>query len=157
MQQDLQALGIDPVQALFELEALRNLKARYFRFLDTKDWAAWTEIWAPQIEHEMVTEGRSHRGAREDFVRFVAGALDGVITVHHGHTPELELTSPTTARGIWAFVDRLEPGPDAHPMAPRMDGWGHYHETYVKSDGTWRIATQKITRLRLESQTPTGA
>jgi hypothetical protein len=149
-------LGIDPIEAIFELEALKELKARYFRLLDTKDWAGWTQVWAPQIDHEMVTEGQAHRGSREDFVAFVSGALAGVVTVHHGHTPELELTSPTTARGIWAFVDRLEPGPDAHPMAPHMNGWGHYHESYVKSGDGWQIATQKVTRLRLDSQTPTA-
>ena len=26
---------------------------------------------------------------------------------HHGHMPEIELTSPTTAKGIWAMEDRV--------------------------------------------------
>jgi hypothetical protein len=100
----------------------------------------------------MEAEGQKHHGSREAFVRFVASALQGVVTVHHGHTPEIELTSPTTATGVWAFVDRLLPGPDARPGMTPMDGWGHYHETYVKSDAGWRIKTQLVTRLRRDGR-----
>jgi hypothetical protein len=143
-------MGLDPLQTLVELEALRVLKARYFRYMDTKDWAAWTQLFTPQFEQEMELEQQHHKGPREDFVRFVAAALAGVVTVHHGHSPELELTSATTARGIWPFVDRLWPGPDAPPNAPRLVGYGHYHETYVKSAHGWQISTQRVTRLRLD-------
>ena len=141
---------MDPVQILIETEALKNLKARYFRLLDTKDWTGWTQVWAPEIDHEMPQEGQKHQGSREDFVKFVAMALDGVITAHHGHTCEIEVTSPTTARAIWAFQDYLTPAPDAPPQAPAMIGFGHYHETYVKSEAGWQIRTQKITRLRID-------
>jgi hypothetical protein len=141
---------MDPVQTLIEREALRDLKARYFRFLDTKDWESWTTVWAPEIDHEMPTEGQMFHGPREAFVRSVATALEGVVTVHHGHTSEIEVTSPTTAKAIWAFEDQLKPGPDAPPGAPDITGYGHYHETYEKSDAGWRIKTQRITRLRLD-------
>ncbi len=79
-----------------------NLKARYFRFLDTKDWAG-TEVFEPQFEHEMEMEQQRINGPREQFVEFVSQALEDVMTVHHGHNPEIELTSPTTARGDLAF------------------------------------------------------
>jgi hypothetical protein len=142
---------MDPVQTLLEIEALKTLKARYFRFLDTKDWESWTQVWAPQIEHEMPMERQAHRGSREDFVKFVSGALEGVITAHHGHTCEIEITSPTTAKAIWAFQDYLKPGPGAPASAPTMIGFGHYHETYVKGAAGWQIATQKVTRLRIDA------
>ncbi len=32
-----------------------------------------------------------------------------------------------------------------------MTGYGHYHERYVKQDGRWRIAEQKLTRLIMEA------
>lgn len=32
----------------------------------------------------------------------VMGGLETVPTMHHCHTPEIALTSPTTATGIWA-------------------------------------------------------
>ncbi len=29
-----------------------------------------------------------------------------------------------------------------------LRGYGHYHETYEKIDGQWRIKSSKLTRLR---------
>lgn len=143
-------MAMDPLQQLIEIEAIRNLKARYFRFLDTKDWEGFKSVWEPEIEHEMVAEQQKIHGSSEDFVNFVSAALEGVVTVHHGHSPEIEILSPTQAKAIWPFVDRLKPGPDAYEGAPEMIGYGHYHETYVKSEAGWRIKTQLITRLRLD-------
>ena len=38
-------------------------------------------------------------------------------TVHHGHMPDIEITSPTTAKGIWAMEDKLRfaDGTALHP------------------------------------------
>ena len=110
---------LDPVETLIEMEAIRQLKARYFRCLDTKDWEGFAQVWEEEIEHEMTTEGMKHSGSRDLFVKFVSGALHGAVTVHRGHNPELEITSPTTAKAIWPFVDRLKPGPEAHGRGPR--------------------------------------
>jgi hypothetical protein len=66
-------------------------------------------------------------------------------SVHHGHMPEIVLTSPTTASGVWALEDQLwwpEGGPLTH-----MHGFGHYHETYEKTADGRRIKTMTITRL----------
>ena len=64
-------------------------------------------------------------------------------TVHQVHAPEIELTSATTATGVWALEDvvRLAPGLN-------LKGYGHYHETYEKIDGRWYIMGSKLTRLR---------
>jgi hypothetical protein len=34
-----------------------------------------------------------------------------------------------------------------------LHGWGHYHETYTKIDGSWFIQSRVLTRLRVD-QTP---
>jgi hypothetical protein len=34
-----------------------------------------------------------------------------------------------------------------------MHGYGHYHETYEKVDGRWRIKTITLTRLRVDVET----
>jgi len=142
-------MALDPLTILVEKEAIRELKARYFRFLDTKQWDKWTEVFEPEFEHDMVAEKQKIHGPREKFVAFVSKALEGVITVHHGHNPEIELTSPITAKAIWPFSDRLKPGEGA-TKGTKLEGYGHYHETYVKSEHGWRIKTQLVTRLRLD-------
>jgi hypothetical protein len=143
-------MTMDALQVLVAKDAIRELKARYFRFLDTKEWDQWTQVFEPEFDHEMEYEQQKVNGPREDFVKFVAGALEGLVTVHHGHNPEIEITSPTTARAIWPFVDRLQPAPDNTEGGVTLTGYGHYHETYVKSDAGWRIRTQRVTRLRMD-------
>ena len=86
-----------------------------------------------------------------DDVRIAAivSTIGDVVTVHHGHMPEIELTSPTTATGVWAMEDMLR-----WPDGTEMHGYGHYHETYVKVDGAWRIASCTLTRLRADFREP---
>jgi hypothetical protein len=59
--------------------------------------------------------------------------------------PEIELTSPTTANGIWAMEDMLR-----WPDGRELHGYGHYTETYAKIGNHWRIRTLVLTRLRLD-------
>jgi hypothetical protein len=83
------------------------------------------------------------------FMEFVRDTLDNVITVHHGHMPEIDVTSPTTATGTWALHDRL-----LWSNGARLEGYGHYHETYAKIDGEWRIASSTLTRLHMDLSDP---
>ena len=36
------------------------------------------------------------------------------------------------------------------PNGTRLEGYGHYHETYAKVDGEWRIASSTLTRLHMD-------
>ena len=38
-----------------------------------------------------------------------------------------------------------------------LNGYGHYTESYAKRDGTWRIATSKLTRLLVDFKAPEAA
>ena len=73
------------------------------------------------------------------------------MTVHQCHTPEIDVTSPSTATGIWAMEDMLR-----YPDGTELHGYGHYHETYEKQDGKWRIKLSKLTRLRADFTMPAG-
>jgi len=67
---------------------------------------------------------------RDQVTASVRKLVDPLTTVHHAHTPEIEILSPTTARGVWAMEDLLSwRNGDKIEQA---HGWGHYHETYVK-------------------------
>jgi hypothetical protein len=69
--------------------------------------------------------------------------------VHHGHTPEIDITSATTATGTWAMEDVLR-WPDSGPLRS-LHGYGHYHETYERVAGQWYIKTITLTRLRVDT------
>ncbi len=59
--------------------------------------------------------------------------------------PEIDVTSPTTATGVWAMEDMLR-----WPDGSELHGFGHYHEAYANVDGDWRIKSTLLTRLRMD-------
>ncbi len=128
-----------------DLEAIRQVKARYFRMMDSKDWDGLAAVFTDDVEIDMTGEGGGVTRSVSEYMPFLREVIGDVVTVHHGHMPEIEVTSPTTARGIWALEDQLW-WPDGAPIR-HMHGFGHYHETYEKTAQGWRIKTMTITRL----------
>ncbi len=137
------------LRQLLDIEAIKSLKARYFRFLDTKRWDEWALVFTEDVVME-VPEANLVIHGRADVVASVSGALDGATTVHHGHMPEIELTGPDAARGTWAMQDVVEwPRPAEGPRVGLV-GFGHYHEEYVRDGADWRIARTHLERIRVD-------
>ena len=134
-----------------DIEAIKRLKARYFRTMDTKDWAAMRRVFTDEVVMDTSQAGGALVEGADAFMTYLEGALDGATTVHQGHMPEIELTSDTTATGIWALNDVV-----VWPNGMRLDGYGHYHETYEKVDGEWKIASSTLTRLHIDFVGPEG-
>src|SRR4051812_42746591 len=101
--------------------------------MDIKDWATMREVFAPDVRVDVSGDGAGVFDGVDAFFAMLEPTLRDVVTVHHGHMPEIEVTSPTTARGIWAMEDMLR-FPDGSPIR-ELHGYGHYHETYAKLDG----------------------
>jgi uncharacterized protein (TIGR02246 family) len=144
---------VDAFERLDAIEEIKHLKARYFRCMDTKDWDGFTAVFAPDARMDVsgeVSDGSGVTTGNRDIAAFVRGSIDHVTTVHHGHTPEIDVTSPTTAAGVWAMEDHLW-WPEGSPIAT-MHGYGHYHETYEKQEGRWLITSTTLTRLRTDVQ-----
>lgn len=133
------------LQHFRDIEAIKQLKARYCRLLDAKDWTAWRGLFADDFVSDTAESGGEVITGADAFIDYLRAHLGKPTqpTVHQVHAPEIELTSPTTATGIWALQDvvRLAPGVN-------LLGYGHYHETYVKIDGRWYLRSSKLTRLR---------
>lgn len=136
---------MDDAVALVEIEAIKRLKARYCRHLDSKDWSAWRGVFADDFVSDTAEAGGLVIAGADEFVAFIRKTLGkpSQPTVHQVHAPEIELTSPSTATGVWALNDVVRLGPGVN-----LQGYGHYHETYEKTAGQWRIKTSKLTRLR---------
>jgi uncharacterized protein (TIGR02246 family) len=135
-----------------DIEAIRQLKARYFRTMDTKDWDVMRQVFTDDVVIDTSEAGGSVVTGASEFMTFLQEALGGAVTVHQGHMPEIELTSDTTATGVWALNDIV-----IFPNGVRLDGYGHYHETYAKGPDGWRIASSKLTRLHTDLQMPEQA
>ena len=147
---------MQPIDELLAIEAIKRLKARYFRCFDTKDWEGWLDVFTDDatLEYSVNVTGNEPDPAptrlegKQAIADFVVPYTSKAQTVHQGHTPEIEILSPATAKGIWAMEDRLWQPPGA--PARLMHGWGHYHETYEKRGGRWFITSMRITKLRNE-------
>jgi uncharacterized protein (TIGR02246 family) len=132
-----------------DIEAIKQLKARYFRTLDTKDWDGFRQVFTDDVVVDTTDSGGERITGADAFLAYLDQALAGTTTVHQGHMPEITLTSDTTATGVWALHDIV-----IWSGGTRLDGYGHYHETYVKGDDGWRIASSTLTRLHADFVVP---
>jgi len=135
-----------------DLDAIRMLKARYFRTMDTKDWAGMREVFSDDVVMDTTAAGGSVVSGADEFMAFLQEVLSGAVTVHQGHMPEIALTSPTTATGIWALNDIV-----IWPDGTRLVGYGHYHETYEKAGDDWKIKSSTLTRLHTDIHPADGS
>jgi uncharacterized protein (TIGR02246 family) len=88
-----------------DIEAIKRLKARYFRTMDTKDWRAMREVFTDDVVVDTSSSGGGVISGADEFMAFLEPILREAITVHQGHMPEVEITSTSTATGIWALQD----------------------------------------------------
>lgn len=139
----------DLLRRLLDIEAIKRLKACYFRTLDHQDWDAFGRVFAVDGVLEVPEANLVARG-RDAIIAAVRGPLTGARTVHHGHMPEIELTGPDTARGTWAMFDYVEWPRAESGERVGLNGYGHYLEEYVREDGRWCIARTKLVRLRVD-------
>ncbi len=141
-------MKINGVEELIEIERIKQLKARYFRFLDLHQWQDLATCFTADVEMRFDGAPGSEPlvfDGRDDFINRGGTAMDKISHVHHGHMPEIELLGRDEAKGIWAMVDQV------YFRSKKVFGYGHYHETYRReADGEWRIAKLHLTRLRLD-------
>lgn len=130
---------------LWDIEQIKQLKARYFRFLDAKDWAAFAELFTEDCEH-VIPDGSGRTISNAQYLSGVQKQLDGCVSTHIGHMPEITILSETEATGTWSMFDFLQ-----WSSGREVRGYGHYHETYRKGpDGRWRISSKRNVRQRME-------
>jgi hypothetical protein len=139
----------EALAALAEIEAIKQLKYRYFRCLDGKRWAELAECFAPDATSSYDSGKYTFQG-RDQIIAFLSRALGptNMITMHHGHHPEIELTSPTRATGTWYLEDLVI---DAKRNTT-LRGAAFYHDVYVKLGGAWRLQSTGYVRTFEEVQ-----
>ena len=156
---------MSPIEKLVAIDEIKTLKARYWRTLDRRLWNDFERVFTDDcsfdasLSNVMVEPGRmpSHddpgvlamqvaRGGKA-IRNMVEQALRGVRSVHQGHLPEIEILSPTEANAIFPFEDLLDFPAGAIPRS--IHGFGHYHDSFRRIDGSWRIASLTIYRLRI--------
>lgn len=154
---------LSPSAALLAIEEIKQVFATRLRVMDTRQWHLYADLHTDDVVSETwgglpndkqpVTEETANRVVGKELLAdTIRQLLDGpvrVTTVHQAHTPEITLTSATTASGIWAMEDHLwwlDGTEEVH-----LHGYGHYHEEYRRVDGRWLISYRSLTRLRVDA------
>lgn len=148
-------------ERLLAIEQIKQLKSRYFRCMDTKDWTGLRSVFCDDAVFDaraaLNLDGAGEGAAAESnawvynggdtIAEFVRSTVSALRTVHHGHGHEIEILSGTEAQGVIAMEDKVW---DLASGAPVLHGCGHYHETYRRDADGWRILTSRLTRLYLK-------
>jgi hypothetical protein len=139
---------------LVVLHEITQLKYRYMRGVDTQDPALLETVFAPDVRC-WYDGGKHARTGRAEVIAFLkAGIGPTVYSTHIAIHPEITLTSPTTATGVWRFQDIVYfSGPHPELVMPGIQGGeelvgaGYYHDEYVKLAEGWRIKSTGYVRI----------
>ncbi|MDF2477128.1 nuclear transport factor 2 family protein [Sphingobacterium detergens] len=133
---------------LIAIVEIKKVMARYTRFVDTKQWNSFKELFDENAH--MLFEGE--KGERlfefnspQEMVNVTAPVLEGARSAHHVHSPEIELLPEHRATAIWAMEDLINFAQREEIPYKKLHGFGHYHLELLKTEQGW-----KITRLQLK-------
>jgi len=141
---DLAELARD-IRILKDTEAVKRVKHRYFRCIDTANVTELAELLHEDVEVDLI--GGTYRfqtQGRDNYVRMIGDAFHAeFIGLHNGHHPEIDILSETEARGTWYLSDI------AVNLRDNMSTMGSslYRDRYVKVDGVWLIRETRYERI----------
>jgi hypothetical protein len=130
---------------LEDIELIKRLKGKYFRSIDTCDIPALEEMFTP--EATVCYVGGTYRWEANSRAEIIAGLKASFhprfVSIHNGHSPEIDVYDDDTADGIWYLTDwslNLDDKVATH-------GASIYRDKYVKVGGAWKIKRATYTRV----------
>ena len=116
-----------------DVEQIKQLKYRYLRTLDLKQWAEFAECFLPEVTGDYAGLAFAGRDALVGYMRENLG--EGLISMHHAHHPEISVEA-YEATGRWYLEDKV--------IVPELDfvleGAAFYTDRYLRTPEGWRIA-----------------
>jgi hypothetical protein len=129
---------------LVEIELIKRVKYAYFRNLDLKQWDDIRELFTDDASASYGGGAYAFEG-RDAIVAFFRKAMgrEDFLSSHKAHHPEIDLTGPTTATGVWALEDIVI------DLQWELDirGAAFYEDDYVKVGGEWKISQTRYKRV----------
>jgi hypothetical protein len=131
-------------EQLVELELVKRLKYRYIRCLDLKLFDEIGECFIPEATASYGGGAYTCVG-RDAIVQFLRTSMGSttMLTSHKVHHPEIELTGPDTATGVWALDDVVL----LTDVSLTVRGAAFYTDDYVKVGDDWRIRHTSYKRV----------
>ncbi len=134
------------MQRLEDIEAIKQLKAKYIRCADTKQWQEWAQLFTEDCRLD--TEAGVLEG-RDNVVKIISESMKEGVTVHRVTMPEITITGHDSAAAIWAMQDEVSL--IYKGQSHKFRGFGYYHETYRRTAEGWRVKSCKLVRHKVES------
>ncbi|MCP4574690.1 MAG: nuclear transport factor 2 family protein [Deltaproteobacteria bacterium] len=132
---------------LEDIEAIKKLKHKYMRCVDTKQLNDLKDCFVDDASAAYAGGKYSFKG-RDNIVAFLRNMMpETLITMHIAFHPEIEITGDTTAKGSWGFQDYLI----EQTSNVSLRGYAYYQDEYVKVDGQWKIKSTGYKRVFEES------
>ena len=136
------------------IEAIKQVKYRYLRALDTKHWDDFAETLTEDIVGDYGSSlGKEHHFTnRTDLVEYMRTSMPtGVITEHRVTHPEITVDGDEGA-ATWYLQDRVIV-PEYNFM---LFGAGFYHDRYRRTPDGWKICATGYDRTYDVSQSVEG-
>ena len=124
------------IQELLAIEEIKRLKYAYMRCVDRKLWDEMATLFVPEATCSYSAGHYSHEG-RDAIVAWLRKGMDrpGFHSTHSVHQPEIRLTAPDAATGVWKLEDYVLD--TDHDIV--ISGAAFYEDRYVKRDAHWLI------------------
>lgn len=116
-----------------DITAISQLKYRYLRALDTKQWDDFEACFAPDATGDYNGLVFDDRAALVDYMRANLG--EGMLTLHQAHHPVITVEGDT-ATGSWYLQDKVI----VETFRFMLEGAAFYDDRYVRTAEGWRIA-----------------
>lgn len=114
-------------------EQIKQLKYRYLRTLDTKQWDEFETCFVPEATADYAGLAFADRAELVAYMRENLGP--SVVTMHHCHHPEITITGDE-ATGRWYLHDQVI----SAEWKFRLEGAAFYEDRYVRTSEGWRVA-----------------
>lgn len=126
------------------IELIKQLKSRYFRFLDTGNMDGLRSVFSadPSIHFRSPSYEYKKQGWQELQDFFYGSFSKTKFGIHTGHHPEITVDGDA-ATGIWYLHDKFVSLDDGITF----EGSAIYQDRYVKEKGEWKIESSEYDRL----------
>jgi hypothetical protein len=125
------------IRVLEDIEAIRQLKHRYFFACDQKRPAEVLDCFAPgEIELDYGRIGRFSRAADMVAVFTELACQPHIVEMHHAQNPQIRVLDAARAEATWGLYYFMINTRDRNVTQLG----GYYVDGYRKIDGEWRIA-----------------
>lgn len=143
---------MSPLDELVIRRDIEELKARYCRLLDTKQWDAFATLFVPDVAVDVSDDvspemGEPRFSGVERFVSQTRHFMEPGKSAHHVHSAEISIEDVDHATAIWAMSDHVMFEPGGPVPFKAMTARGFYHERYVRDGGVWKIEAIRLQRL----------